>query len=124
MTLRGEVDDLLSRLGVGEEEGWFGSRLCPVFDLSDTDTDTDNAIAIEMDLPGIDPEGFDINLVGNTLSVRGVSRRACFTGILFNEEGPVRENQVPASDCSICFEQSHVNVRDSDDESFQPRPPN
>jgi HSP20 family protein len=67
VTLRDEMDDLLCRLLGSGDDGWFGGRVSPLIDLSETD----NAIEVALDLPGVNPEEVDIHLTGNTLTVRG-----------------------------------------------------
>lgn len=67
VALREEMDDLLSRFFGGSEEGWFGDRMVPLADLSETDT----CIEVSIDAPGIKPDEIDIRLTGNTLNIRG-----------------------------------------------------
>lgn len=67
VALREEMDDLLSRFVGGWDEGWFGGRVTPSFDLSETE----NAIEVSIDLPGIKPEEIHVQISGNTLTVRG-----------------------------------------------------
>lgn len=66
LALREEMDDLLSRFFGGSEEGWFGLRMPPAYDLSETDS----GLELSFDLPGFKPEDIDVHLSGNTLTVR------------------------------------------------------
>jgi HSP20 family protein len=65
--LREEFDDLLSRFTGGIDDGWFGMRLSPLADVSETDA----CVEVSMDLPGVNPDEIDIRLAGNVLTVRG-----------------------------------------------------
>ena len=67
--LQAEMDDMLSRFS----ERWGGegtvaeAKRTPALDLSETD----NEVQITMDVPGMKPEEIDIEVVGNTIRVRG-----------------------------------------------------
>lgn len=67
MTLRDEMEDLLSRIWGDGDEGWFGGTMAPSADLSETD----KAVEVRMDLPGVKPEEIDIQLNNNVLTVSG-----------------------------------------------------
>jgi len=65
--LREGMEGLLSGFfGDGGEE-WFGGRFGPSVDLSETE----NELEMRIDLPGVKPEEIDIQLAGDTLTIRG-----------------------------------------------------
>ena len=66
VTLRDEMDDLLSRF-FGGQDGWFSGRMFLFADVVETDT----AFEVTLDLPGVDPEKVDVHVSGNVLTVRG-----------------------------------------------------
>jgi len=67
---RKEMDDLFNSF-FGEvapsTERFFGAGFAPDFDISETDTE----VFVKADLPGVDPADVEINLTGNTLTIRG-----------------------------------------------------
>ncbi|MGC8659442.1 MAG: Hsp20/alpha crystallin family protein [Desulfomonilaceae bacterium] len=67
---RKEVDDLFNQFF--GSSGWlpgtyFSRGFSPAFDVSETDDD----IIIKAELPGIDPKDIEVNLTGNTITVKG-----------------------------------------------------
>lgn len=67
LALREEMDDLLTRFsGLGADR-WLAGWMGPALDISETN----QAIEVEMDVPGIDPEKIDVQVRGNNLMVRG-----------------------------------------------------
>jgi HSP20 family protein len=66
VTLRDEMDDLLSRF-FGGQDGWFSGRMFLFADVAETDT----AFEVTLDLPGVDAEKLDVHVSGNVLTVRG-----------------------------------------------------
>jgi HSP20 family protein len=60
------MQDFVSQV-FGEETEWPLARMMPNLDLSETD----HAIEVRVDVPGIDPNGVDIQVSGNTLTVSG-----------------------------------------------------
>jgi len=66
LSLRGEMEDLLSRFWDGESE-WFGGNIMPSVDFSETD----KSVEVTMDLPGMKPNEIDIELNNNVLTVKG-----------------------------------------------------
>lgn len=65
--MRSEMNDLISRIWYGHDEGPTGLALNAAMDLSETD----NAFEIRVDAPGIAPEKFDIQVQGNSVTVSG-----------------------------------------------------
>jgi HSP20 family protein len=65
-TVREEVETLLSNFG-SDREGWFAPMVLPPIDLCEND----NTVKVKMDIPGIKPEEFDIQLNNNVLTVCG-----------------------------------------------------
>lgn len=65
VTLRDEMDDLLSRF-LGSDEGWFSGRVTPPIDVVETDT----ALEVTLDIPGVKADEIDICVAGNVLRVR------------------------------------------------------
>lgn len=64
--LRDDLEDLFSDW-IGEHgEGWLAGRI-PAMDLSETD----GAVEVKLDVPGMKPEDIDIQLSGNTLTIKG-----------------------------------------------------
>ncbi|MCL5125898.1 MAG: Hsp20/alpha crystallin family protein [Deltaproteobacteria bacterium] len=67
---RKEVDDLFNNF-FGNADWlpgtYFNRGFTPVFDVSETDED----ILIKAELPGIDPKDIEVNLTGNTITVKG-----------------------------------------------------
>jgi HSP20 family protein len=61
-----EMENFMRGLWDEGDEGWFG-RSAPTLDISETDS----KIEAKVDLPGVDPKDIDIQLHGNTLTVRG-----------------------------------------------------
>lgn len=66
-TLREELRDFFSNVLAEEAEGWRAGQLAPSIDLSETD----QALEARMDIPGMKPEQFDIQVNGNLLTVSG-----------------------------------------------------
>lgn len=66
VSLRDEMDDLLSRF-FGGQDGWFSGRMFLFADVVETDT----AFEVTFDLPGVDPDKLDIHVSGSSLTVRG-----------------------------------------------------
>ena len=64
---REEMNELVSRMWGGEDEGWFAGAIAPSLDLSETDT----TVEVRMDLPGVKPKDIDIQLNGNLLTITG-----------------------------------------------------
>jgi HSP20 family protein len=69
-SVRDEIEDLFSRFTSESPEGWFGPRITPAMDLSETPT----TVEIRMDLPGMKPEELQIQLANNVLTVSGERR--------------------------------------------------
>lgn len=65
-TFRDEMEDMLGRF-FEPREGWFGRELATPVDLSETD----NAFELRMDVPAMEAKDFDIDVNGNTVTVRG-----------------------------------------------------
>jgi HSP20 family protein len=67
---RRDVDDLFSNFF--GNKGWlpgtaFGQGFTPAFDVSETEED----LIVKAELPGVDPNAIEVNLTGNTLTVKG-----------------------------------------------------
>lgn len=65
--LRDEMNDLISRIWHGNDWGPDGLALNPAMDVSEDE----NAYELRMDAPGMSADEFDIQIQGNTISVRG-----------------------------------------------------
>lgn len=65
--LQQEMDELLGRFRGKANGDQQLSALSPSADVSETD----DAVQIRMDVPGMKPEGIDIEVSGNTIRVRG-----------------------------------------------------
>ena len=66
VTLRDEMDDLLSRF-FGGQDGWFSGRMFLFADVTETDT----SFEVTFDLPGVNADKLDVHVSGNVLTVRG-----------------------------------------------------
>ena len=64
---REEFEDLVSRVWGDEGDGWLTRGLATALDISETE----QAVEIRMDLPGVKPKDVDIQVSGNTLTIRG-----------------------------------------------------
>ena len=66
-TWREEMNDLLSRIwtGQGDRTGFLSTR--PALDVAETD----NAFEVRLDMPGMNPEDFDIQVQGNVVALSG-----------------------------------------------------
>ena len=64
---RDEMNDLLARIWSGQDDrsGWLASR--PALDVSETE----NAFEVRLDMPGMDPKDFDIQVQGNVVTLSG-----------------------------------------------------
>lgn len=67
---RRDVDDLFNNFF--GSRGWlpgttFGQGFTPAFDVSETEED----LIVKAELPGVDPDQIEVNLSGNTLTVKG-----------------------------------------------------
>ena len=64
---RDEMNDLLARIWNGQDDrsGWLASR--PALDVSETE----NAFEVRLDMPGMDPKDFDIQVQGNVVTLSG-----------------------------------------------------
>ena len=67
LSLRDEMDSLLSRFSAEMDGEWVAGVLNPSLDLSETP----EAVQARMDLPGLKPEDVNIEIVGNTLRISG-----------------------------------------------------
>ena len=65
-TFRDELEDIFGRF-FEPREGWFGGEMVVPCDLAETD----NAFELRMDIPAMDAKDFDIDVNGNTVTVRG-----------------------------------------------------
>ena len=63
---REEFEDLVGRLRGAEGEGWLAHSVASL-DVAETE----QAVEISVDLPGVKAEEVDIQLSGNTLTIRG-----------------------------------------------------
>lgn len=72
-TLRREMDRLFDRF-VGEMPrlDWSGMGWTPRLDL----TETKESLVVKAELPGLDVKDLDINISGNTLTLKGEKRQA------------------------------------------------
>jgi HSP20 family protein len=64
--LRGEFDNLLSKLFADEEVGWTSGTMPATLDFSETDS----AFEVRMDIPGVQAKDIDIQFNGNMLIVK------------------------------------------------------
>jgi HSP20 family protein len=64
--LREEMNELMSRLWGGNQTQ-LGSLISPALDVSETE----NAYDVRVDLPGMKPEDFDIQVQGNVVRISG-----------------------------------------------------
>jgi HSP20 family protein len=69
-SLQEEMDSLLSRFSQDWGGDWLPRGYAPSLDLSESD----EAVQVRMDVPGIAPKDIDIEIVGNTLRVKGERR--------------------------------------------------
>jgi len=67
MSLREEMNDLLSRFWSHTSEPFGLAEWSPALDVSETD----DAVLVHAEIPGIDPKELDIAVVGDTLTLRG-----------------------------------------------------
>ena len=67
VSLREELDDLLSRFQSRVDECRHPGGTTPVADISETD----RGIEVNIDLPGVNPDEIDIHVTNNTLRVCG-----------------------------------------------------
>jgi HSP20 family protein len=65
-TFRDEMDEMFGRF-FEPREGWFGGELAVPVDLSETD----NAFELRMDAPAMEATDFQVDVNGNTVTVRG-----------------------------------------------------
>ena len=70
-SLREEVDDVVNRF-VRNGGSWLPGFGGPSLDISESD----NEIEVHADLPGLKPEEIDIQVSGNTLTIRGERKEA------------------------------------------------
>lgn len=66
-TIRDEMDDLLSRVWSGRDDGWFSGVFSPAADLAELD----NAYQIRMDIPGMAAGDIDVQVHGNLVTISG-----------------------------------------------------
>jgi HSP20 family protein len=66
-TVREEVENLWSSLASERGESWFAPVGVPPIDLFENET----TVKVRMDIPGIKPEDFDIQMNNNMLTVSG-----------------------------------------------------
>jgi HSP20 family protein len=64
---RDEMDDLVSRMWSGTQDGWLAGNFAPSVDL----TETDNAYEVRMDIPGMESKDIDVQVHGNLVTVSG-----------------------------------------------------
>lgn len=64
---REEMDDLMSRLWSGKQDGWLTGNFAPSFDL----TEADNAFEVRMDIPGMESKDIDVQVHGNLVTIAG-----------------------------------------------------
>lgn len=67
ISLRDEMNDLISRMWNGLETQPTMQQLSPALDVSETD----NAFEVRMDSPGMDAKDFDIQVHGNAITLSG-----------------------------------------------------
>ena len=67
LSLRDEMDNLLSRFSAELDGEWVAGVLAPSLDLSETP----ESVQLRMDLPGMKPEDVNIEIVGNMLKISG-----------------------------------------------------
>ena len=65
-TFRDEMDEMFGRF-FEPREGWFGGELAVPVDLSESE----NAFELRMDAPALEAKDFQIDVNGNTVTVRG-----------------------------------------------------
>jgi HSP20 family protein len=65
--IREEMDDLLSRIWNGTEDGWFSGVFAPAADLAETD----NAYQVRIDIPGMNAGDIDVQVHGNLVTISG-----------------------------------------------------
>ena len=67
VSLREEMDDLMSRFFSDWGGDWLSRDFVPPLDLSETDEN----LQLRMDVPGMKPEEIEIELTGNALRISG-----------------------------------------------------
>lgn len=67
ISLRDEMNDLISRMWSGYEASPALQQLSPAIDVSETD----NAFEVRMDSPGMESKDFDIQVHGNAVTLSG-----------------------------------------------------
>jgi HSP20 family protein len=65
--IRSEMDELLSRIWNGCEDGWFSGAFSPAADLAETD----NTYQVRMDIPGLTAADIDVQVRGNQITISG-----------------------------------------------------
>lgn len=65
--LRHEIDDLISRVWQGNEEGGFSGTYAPAMDI----VEAENDFEARLDVPGMEAKDFDVQVHGNTVTVTG-----------------------------------------------------
>jgi HSP20 family protein len=66
-TLREEMNDLLNRFWAGTAEPFGLDDWSPPLDVSESD----DAVVVDVEVPGIDPETLEISVAGDVLTIRG-----------------------------------------------------
>lgn len=64
---RDEMNDLVSRMWSGTQDGWLSGTFAPSVDV----TELDNAIEVRMDIPGMESKDIDVQVHGNLVTVSG-----------------------------------------------------
>jgi HSP20 family protein len=64
---RDEMDDLVSRIWRGTQDGWLSGNFAPSVDL----TEADNSFEVRMDIPGMESKDIDVQVHGNMVTVSG-----------------------------------------------------
>jgi HSP20 family protein len=65
--IREEMDDLLSRVWGGREDGWFAGVFSPSLDVAEAD----NAYQLRMDIPGMQASDINVEVHGNLVTISG-----------------------------------------------------
>jgi len=72
-SLRNEFQHIADRVWNFAEDELFSGDMKPAVDLSETDT----FVVITMDVPGFDPQDIDIQISGNTITIRSQRETRC-----------------------------------------------